>query len=395
MQRLFGTDILHTWVLGFVEACVGFSLQIIKYIGYSNVDSSYSDSPRLLTEIIKNFPAFNSLHPTKKHVRFEDVFELMQSSSSKKTSNPMHTTSILKMRESGKLPSLLLQIFFSLAEKKILPSDMNWSKNQGFEQPYFSPQQIMINALNAVLEVHFYFKSGALTEGQLQTLQMLIANAQAHMLVFDVMRRRIIEKATTVKDKFLDISVSESNLMNNLKFEAISHMVEAFRQSGCDNNSRDTEMGEMMMKLCKLLFGDTSRRYHTVLRDMLIKYMHLQYMAIAEKGFNDANITDRVTVEVKKSHNTSETIAACENFDFKTNKNHRLQKIRFFHSRYQKENPSEPWNVHPMLTLVIFYCTLLYFFFFFFLCLHTLAQRENFHYEFQYSIDHRFIIVVS
>ena len=22
MQRLFGTDILHTWVLGFVEACV-------------------------------------------------------------------------------------------------------------------------------------------------------------------------------------------------------------------------------------------------------------------------------------------------------------------------------------------------------------------------------------
>ena len=324
MQRLFGTDILHTWVLGFVEACVGFSLQIIKYIGYSNVDSSYSDSPRLLTEIIKNFPAFNSLHPTKKHVRFEDVFELMQSSSSKKTSNPMHTTSILKMRESGKLPSLLLQIFFSLAEKKLLPSDMNWSKNQGFQQPYFSPQQIMINALNAVLEVHFYFKSGALTEGQLQTLQMLIANAQAHMLVFDVMRRRIIEKATTVKDKFVDISVSESNLMNNLKFEAISHMVEAFRQSGCDNNARDTEMGEMMMKLCKLLFGDTSRRYHTVLRDMLIKYMHLQSMAIAEKGFKDANITDRVAVDVKKSHNTSETIVVCENFDFKTNKNHRL-----------------------------------------------------------------------
>jgi len=362
MQRLFGTDILHTWVLGFVEACVGFSLQIIKYIGHSNVDHSYSDSPRLLIEIIKNFPAFNSLHPTKKHVRFEDVFELMQSSSSKKACNPMHTTSILKMRESGKLPPLMLQIFFSLAEKKLLPSDMNWSKHQGFQEPYFSPQQVMINALNAVLEVHFYFKSGALTEVQLQTLQMLIANAQAHMLVFDVMRRRIIEKATTVKDKFLDIPVSESNLMNNLKFEAIPHMVEAFRQSGCDNNARDTEMGEMMMKLCKLLFGDTSRRYHTVLRDMLIKYMHLQYMAIAEKGFKDANITDRVALNVKKSQNNSETIVASEKFDFKTNKNHRIQKIRFCYSRYQKENPSEPWNVHPMLTLVIFYFTLLCFF---------------------------------
>ena len=73
MQRLFGTDILHTWVLGFVEACVGFSLQIITYIGYSNVDSSYSESPKILIDIIKNFPAFNSFHPTKKHVRFEDV----------------------------------------------------------------------------------------------------------------------------------------------------------------------------------------------------------------------------------------------------------------------------------------------------------------------------------
>jgi hypothetical protein len=74
MQRLFGTDILHTWVLGFVEACVGFSLQIIKYIGYPNVDHSYSDSPRLLIEIIKNFPAFNSLHPTKKTCTFRRRF---------------------------------------------------------------------------------------------------------------------------------------------------------------------------------------------------------------------------------------------------------------------------------------------------------------------------------
>ena len=46
MQHLFGTDILHTWVLGFVEACVGFSLQIIKYIGYANVDGEYTNFNR-------------------------------------------------------------------------------------------------------------------------------------------------------------------------------------------------------------------------------------------------------------------------------------------------------------------------------------------------------------
>jgi hypothetical protein len=161
----------------------------------------------------------------------------------------------------------------------------------GFSEPYFNPTHVLLNALNAVMEVHFHFKAGSLTETQLQTLQMLIANAQAHMLILDVMRKRIIHKATTVKDKFEDLEVCSVGLMNNVKSELISHMVESMRQCGCDNNARDTEMGEMMMKLCKLLFGDTSRRYHTVLRDMLVKYMHLQYMAIAEKGFKDSIVS--------------------------------------------------------------------------------------------------------
>jgi len=39
MLRIFGSDVLHTWTLGFVEACVGFSLQMIRYIGWSNVES--------------------------------------------------------------------------------------------------------------------------------------------------------------------------------------------------------------------------------------------------------------------------------------------------------------------------------------------------------------------
>ena len=64
MLRIFGSDVLHTWTLGFVEACVGFSLQMIRYIGWSNVDRTYSQSPKILLEIIKKFPAYNSLQRT-------------------------------------------------------------------------------------------------------------------------------------------------------------------------------------------------------------------------------------------------------------------------------------------------------------------------------------------
>ena len=352
MQRLFGMDILHTWVLGFVEACVGFSLQIIKYIGYTNVDTNYSGSPRRLIEIIKQFPAYNSLQPMKKHVRYDDIYELMQTPTSNKAYNPKNITKILKMRESCKLPPALLQILFALADADILPNELNWAKKQGFSEPYFSPQQVLINALNAVVEVHWYFKCGALTERQIQTLQMLIANAQGHMLVLDVMRRRIIEKALTVKDKFSDIPVIESNLMSTVKFEAISHMPEAMRQCGCDNNACDTEMGEMLMKLCKVMFADTSRRYHTVLRDMLTKYLHLQYLAIAQKGFADTNVTNVILPDTSKSHNTTKTILANTSFEFKTNRNYRTQKIRFGHSLFKPLEGERSWNVHPMLKLV-------------------------------------------
>jgi len=124
MIRLFGSDILHTWTLGFIEACVGFSLQIIKYIGYPNVDETYRLSVKKLIDIIKEFPGHNSLHPVR-HILFSDIYSLFQSNSSKKGFNPKHLTGILKMRESFKLASALLQIFFALAHKDILPSDVN------------------------------------------------------------------------------------------------------------------------------------------------------------------------------------------------------------------------------------------------------------------------------
>lgn len=270
MIRLFGSDILHTWILGFVEACVGFCLQIIKYIGCRNVDSDYSQSPKLLVEVLKKFPAYNSLQPVNRHIVFADIWDLCLVVSSKKGTNPLNTTGHIKMREKIKLQSALLQLFFALSHPELLPGDTLWSKSVGFSEPHFSPRQVLINAFNAVLEVHWHFKCGCLTESQLVTLQMLVANAQAHMLILDVVRKRIVLKATSTNDKFVDVPVDKIGLMNNVKFELVTHLVESMRQSGCDNNARDTEHGERFMKLCKLLFSDSSRRYHTVVLPSLL-----------------------------------------------------------------------------------------------------------------------------
>ena len=354
MIRFFGSDVLHTWVLGFVEAAVGFTLQIVKYIGHANVDPEYSQSPKKLIEIVREFPSHNSLQPTKKHVRFSDIFELVQAPSSKKTFNPKNTTSILKMRESGKLPPALFQIFFALADEDILPGEFNWSRGKGFSEPHFSPRQVVIHAINAVLEVHWHLKCGSLTERQLCTLQMLISNAQAHMLVLDVMRKRIIHKAITAKSEYLDPPVEKIGLMNNVKFELITHMVEAMRQSGCDNNVRDTEQGEMLMKLCKVLFTDTNMRYHTVLKDMLKKYLHLEYMSLARKGLDHFNHCSTIGKDSSRSHNSDFVVTATEEKEFKTNNAYKQQCVEWCaqHGMYKTKKDGANWNVHPLLKLV-------------------------------------------
>ena len=349
MIRLFGSDILHTWTLGFIEACVGFSLQIIKYIGYPNVDETYRSSVKKLIDIIKEFPGHNSLHPVR-HILFSDIYSLFQSNSSKKGFNPKHLTAILKMRESFKLASALLQIFFALAHKDILPSDVNWSKNHGFSKPHFCPAHVVINALNAVLEVHWYMKADSLTETQLCTMQMLIANAQAHMLVLDVVRKRIIEKATVVEKEYIDLKVDKISLMSTPKFELIGHMVEAKRESGCDNNVRDTEMGELLMKLCKLLFNDTSQKYYTVVKEMLLKYLHLEYMFIANKGLEDEEREQmRHQPPSTKSHMHNTLLCQSNSKEFKTNSTYSKQTILWTDDMYKPKKGQGDWNVHPML----------------------------------------------
>jgi hypothetical protein len=357
MMRFFGSDILHTWVLGFVEQSVAFTLQIIKYIGHSNVDSTYNQSPKKLVELIKEFPAHNSLHPTKKHVRYPDIFDLLISTTSKKATNPRNTTGLAKMRESGKLPPALLQIYFALAQDDLLPDRLTWSRNQGFSAPHFAPRQVVINALNAVLEVHWYLKAESLTETQLSTLQMLISNAQAQMLVLDVMRKRILHKALTAKPMYEDIRVDEISLFTNIKFEALTHLVEAKKQNGCDNNCRDTEHGESMMKMCKVLFADTNMRYFTVLKDMLKKYLHLEYLCIAKKGLEHANVCCSIEQDESKKHTKASLIASNDVREFKVSKAYTRQDIVFSDNAglYVTKVNGANWHVHPTLKVVSLY----------------------------------------
>ena len=210
MQRVFGSDTMHTWELGFVEACIGFTLQIIQYIG--QIDANFIGGVQRVEEILHNFPSYNSLHPVR-HIRFPKIWEILKAGIELSKKNPLDSTGHLKMRECYKLASILLQLYFAASDPSLFPVETTWSKSQGFSEPFFSVRQVVVNTLHAVLQVHWYLHVQELSESQLLTMQMLISNAQAHMLCLDVVRKRIVHKAITPSHAYKEKAVHEMGLL--------------------------------------------------------------------------------------------------------------------------------------------------------------------------------------
>ena len=349
MMRLFQPDILHTWTRGMQEAVVAYTLQCIEVL--SSIDEEYVNAPQLLAETIRNFPAYNSLNPIR-HFRFQNIWDMVKSDTGKEKKNLFWTTGILKGQEGYKIPAAHLQLLFSCGEPNLLPDHFNWCKKYSFQEPYFNPQQVILHALNAVMEVHWYVHASSLTERQLVTFEFLVSNAQAHVMSLDMMRKRLVQLYTKkAKESFKDLNVREMKLMNNVKFEILSHLPEAKRQSGCDNNIRNTEWGEGCVKKSKVLFNATQKRYLTVEKQMLQKYMHTEYISLARLGLTGAI----KGIENKESTNVSEVLATFGDWTLKSSKHYKQQKIVVRDNRGKKEwvpENAEPWNVHPMLLQV-------------------------------------------
>ena len=114
----------------------------------------------------------------------------------------------------------------------------------------------------------------------------MIANVQGHILVLDVVRKRLIKKSTSSKVSFQDFNVETMSLMTNPKLELLSHFPQARRDAGCDNHVRDTSEGELYMKVIRSLFNSTSKRHDSYLKEMLRKHQHLLYLKWMRRGMD-------------------------------------------------------------------------------------------------------------
>lgn len=358
MLSFFPPDILHTMTKGPIEYALGFTLQCVLYI--SEVDVTFFGAPKKLAATMRSFPGHHSLQPVR-HFRFDNVWEWYMSKDSQQKGNPYNSTGLMACREGYKLPAMLMQLMFCCTDRTILPHDFQWCQQHGFEEPYFNPGQAICNALNAVMDVHLYCNAKSLSEMQIVTFQMLISNMQSHLLILDFIRKRLINRGKKSLSEFEDLKMDEFNLLSNAKFEMIRHMPQSKRLSGCVNDVRDTSAGELMMKSVRTIFNSTTKRYETVLAEMLRKSLNLQILRVVRNGVLFRNTSYALLTETKRPslhHSYCLKIGNSTNYDFTTSYPFKCQKLEKKISLKVEKFPlwvdvdGRDFNVHALLKQV-------------------------------------------
>ena len=90
--------------------------------------------------------------------------------------------------------------------------------------------QVVTNAMFASLKVYWYLHTNRLTETQVVTLRMLVSNFQAHLLVLDLVRKKLI--------KFYTMSSSKTTSKNFVKVSSNSRS--SSNSSSASNSSSST-----------------------------------------------------------------------------------------------------------------------------------------------------------
>lgn len=302
--RLIPYDYLHTLFKGIVEYTLGWTLQIVELVG--RIDPDYKDGLTDLTNIIKLFPGYNSLHPTGRHTFFSDITDLMKGedkSTKKKASTKSkqgvhkssNITGHLLMKEVWKFTSALFQILFALPCGKLVPNDIAWSRKCGHRDQPFSVERVVTTCITAVIECVYYSNAKELTHSDLTlTYPKIIANAQCHTLLLNEMRLQLLNavevgmvrsshsrkssksaskamglKSTTPTENLTQHHTSRG-LVNTLKFHALSHFPSMKINHGTWKQSTDTELGERALGEIKGTYRKKNNRSHSTFEHQLM-----------------------------------------------------------------------------------------------------------------------------
>jgi len=152
MGRMFPIDFLHTLLKGIVEYTLSWVLHLGNLL--QHLDPNFRHFFKKLNEVLSHFPTFNAYEPLR-HVVVRDITEYIKKDklNAAVSSDSFNMTDYLGIKETWKLPSVLLQVMFAVLQSKCFPSDLNWCKKMGFKTVIFNMERCVVNAIVSTLDL--------------------------------------------------------------------------------------------------------------------------------------------------------------------------------------------------------------------------------------------------
>jgi len=156
------------------------------------------------------------------------------------------------------------------------------------------------------------------------------------------------------------MSLEDVGLLTNPKFEMLTHLVNCIRDSGCDNSVRDTQLGELFMKLVRGIWNTISKKYLSEHYEMLKKYRNLMFLDLMKKGIvhrRGENIFSQKRHCQGKAYMKDIHVHHSEVLSFAVNCISDTQSIAWNVMKSTFESmDGKALNVHNCLLEVIFHC---------------------------------------
>jgi len=271
-------DVLHTAGKGFIEHTIGHVLQLIMQVGILD-PKKYGNNMSKLDSLIKTFPIYNSGKLTRHtsedyHVRFrKGIFHHVNKTMSM-TKLLRRNTGVLVSAglETWKMYDLFVQLLFCIGGDAgdILPSEHDWLTDSKLGFPFsadyedkatFSVHGCVVRAMASILEMYWYIKKESKTvDGQMITLEKLIANARARIAQIFHLKNKLLrcqtlkqrgrqhddedEEVDTDKDEAPEYEKGDNGMKNHY----ISHYPQNIARFGAATGNFDTEGTERLHK---------------------------------------------------------------------------------------------------------------------------------------------------
>ena len=289
-HRSLLVDNLHTineGVMKHLVLCFGDIVQCV-----SRLDPiSYRSNMSRLDEVIRVFPANQSLLVDSRGVRFTNLSKQFNKLASTKQQSGRQSGGFVGF-EGWKWPIATFQILFSINNDILPMSYTNLNDKRANLSVKWNPGRILMNAFYCMLDFYYRVSSKTSNVDRVNELSAVVTNLRAHLVLVWWMRKDFLLAISKDKQGIETCELGDAKAFDGIKQHLLVHFQDQMLFYHLDPRGRDTEILERFHKEAyKDIFQASSRRYYPSNREMLSLFKRRSHsknlMAFKSEGTRD------------------------------------------------------------------------------------------------------------